>query len=805
SIAGCDSIIELHLHVNDTFRDVIYDTICRSEIYRGHGIYIIPSATVRDTFRIRRIILPTGCDSTIEVRVHVNDTFRTIVYDTICRSQVYSNHGITCTPSASVHDTLLINRIALPTGCDSVVELYLHVKDTFRTFRFDTICAGQTFYFENTTYNTSQTFVYRYTGINNCDSNVVVNLHVNDTLRDTVARIICAGSAFDTNGQSYTLPGLYTQHLRDPQSGCFRNLVIDLTVNDTIRDTIYRTVCAGASFDTNGQSYHLQGVYTQYQRNQQSGCFNNLVIFLNVNDTIRDTVEYGVCAGQTWTVNSQTYSADGWYRQEFRTPDGCDSILHLHLIVADTIRDTLFYSVCAGKTIMVNDVEYASTGWYRQSMKTPSGCDSILHINLNVEDTLRGHIYDTICYGNRYSFNGSIYSSSGTYRYATSTPQGCDSIAILHLYVNDSIMVHVYDTLCANDTYDFFGTVLNRKGTYYHQLPRAATGCDSTIALHLYVRDSIKTMLYDTICNNTTFAFGDTVLNRTGRYWQILQSYTGCDSMLCLNLHVLDFPTLTLVDTGGNCQGNTVTITAHTNANHITWTSFPTDSSLFGQEHNMVIVVSPTRYTEYVATVEIQPYNCFSSEVISLHRPVKLQAKMAASQVPITTDNLQTTFTDVSLGNVVSRKWMFHEDNPTAADRTYTDSIVYYTPTQESDSLEVTLMVTNNFGCHDTVVNIYPILKGDIWVPNAFTPGTQGTGNNYLFRVGHNNVTEYEISIYSRAGLLVFHSTDPDVSWDGTHNYKDCVGGSYVYIIRYKTNKHPGQSFEKKGSVMLIR
>ena len=90
-------------------------------------------------------------------------------------------------------------------------------------------------------------------------------------------------------------------------------------------------------------------------------------------------------------------------------------------------------------------------------------------------------------------------------------------------------------------------------------------------------------------------------------------------------------------------------------------------------------------------------------------------------------------------------------------------------------------------------------------MPNAFTPGKNGAGRNHLFKVGCNNVTEYEINIYSRAGLLVFQSTDPTISWDGTHNYKDCVGGSYVYIIRYKTKKQPNQTFEKKGSVLLIR
>ena len=804
---GCDSTIELHLHVNDTFRDVVYDTICRSEIYRGHGIFIIPSATVRDTSRIRRIILPTGCDSTIEVRLHVYDTFRTVVYDTICRGDVYSNHGIVCTPSANVYDTLLINRITLPvTGCDSVIELHLHVKDTFRTVRYDTICAGATFTYVGTSYTNTTTFVYRHTAQNGCDSNVVVNLTVNDTVRDTIYRTVCAGTSFDTLGQSYFFQGYYTHHLRDNSTGCFYNLVIDLTVNDTIRDTIYRTVCAGTSFDTNDISYYYQGVYTQHLR-QPDSCFNNLVIFLSVNDTLRDTIEQNICAGQTYTHNNVSYSIDGWYRQDLRTNEGCDSILHIHLIVSDTLRDTLFYSVCAGKTVVVNNETYIYSGWYRQDLRTNEGCDSILYINVYVEDTLREHVYDTICYGNTYLFNGSMYSAPGVYRHSLRTAEGCDSIAILHLHVHDTIMVHWYDTLCVNGIYTFFDTVIGRTGVYYHRLPRAVTGCDSTIALHLFIRDSIVTNIYDTICVNSSYNFGGRILTTSGRYARAIPSIaTGCDSVIYLNLTVLDFPILELADSGGYCVGGVATLKANTNANQITWSSFPNDTSLNGQEHNFVIYVTPQRYTEYIATVDIQPYDCFSSDVIAVHKPTPVEARILANPLPITADNLQTSFTDVSIGNIVSRKWMLHEENLTSADRIYMDdSIVYYTPVRESDSLEVTLWVANNMGCRDSITKIYPILKGDIFVPNAFAPGTRGFSDNHIFKVVCNDVIEYEIFIYSRAGLLVFHSTDPTIGWDGTYKYQDCVGGSYVYIVRYKTQKHPEQTIEKKGSVLLVR
>ncbi len=51
----------------------------------------------------------------------------------------------------------------------------------------------------------------------------------------------------------------------------------------------------------------------------------------------------------------------------------------------------------------------------------------------------------------------------------------------------------------------------------------------------------------------------------------------------------------------------------------------------------------------------------------------------------------------------------------------------------------------------------------------------------------------------------MFHSTNPDISWDGTCNHKDCKAGSYVYEIHYTTVKYPKIVREKTGSVLLVR
>ncbi|MBR4803539.1 MAG: gliding motility-associated C-terminal domain-containing protein, partial [Bacteroidales bacterium] len=797
SISGCYSKHVVVITVNDTIRDTVYRTICAGASFDTNGISYYNGGVYIQRFRDNQSL----CYHNLVIFLSVSDTLRDTVHPVICAGASFDTNGVQYSRTG-IFSQLLRDSV---THCYRRLVIDLTVSDTIRDTIHRTICAGASF--DTNAHHYTRTGMYSLLlrdGVTHCFHRLVIDLVVDDTIRDTLHPVICAGGTFDTNGRRYTRTGVYKQLLRDNQ-GCYTALVIDMTVHDTFRNVLWENICAGNTYTHGGQTYHLQGTYLQ-QLQSVNGCDSLTVIHLTVADTIRDTVVGDVCAGQVFTHNDIDYSIDGWYRQNLRTPDGCDSILHIHLTVADTIRDTLYFSVCAGKTVEVNGNSYANHGWYRQDLRTPDGCDSILHIALMVEDTIRYTLFDTICFGDTYNYNDSSYTRAGLYRHLLKTPDGCDSIVRLNLFVHDSAMTHFYDTIYEGSSYEFYGQTCNVTGDYNHLMRRVVTGCDSTLVLHLFVCRTQYTALYDTICENATYTFFDTLLMGQGVFRHTLRNWQGCDSTVELSLAVLPHPDLALSDSGVYCANGVATLKASTNGNYITWTSMPEDSSLYGQEHEFVVYVSPQRFVEYTAIADIQPYNCETSQVITLNKPSYVKAAIAIFPHEITEDHMQTAFYDNSIGDVVWRRWIIHEDNPTAADLMRdNDSMVYYTPTHESDSLEVTLMVANRTGCRDTVVNVYPILKGDIWAPNAFTPGRRNAGKNYLFRIGYNNVLDYEIFIYNRAGLLVFHSTDPDESWDGTCNYKECVGGSYVYEIHYTTKKYPKRVLEKTGSVLLIR
>ena len=89
----------------------------------------------------------------------------------------------------------------------------------------------------------------------------------------------------------------------------------------------------------------------------------------------------------------------------------------------------------------------------------------------------------------------------------------------------------------------------------------------------------------------------------------------------------------------------------------------------------------------------------------------------------------------------------------------------------------------------------------DLYVPNVFTPN--GDGQNDQFEIRANSYPEnYKITIANRWGNKMFESENINKSWNGKVKNRDCISGTYYYIIKYKSKN----GFETKtGFVHLFR
>lgn len=89
------------------------------------------------------------------------------------------------------------------------------------------------------------------------------------------------------------------------------------------------------------------------------------------------------------------------------------------------------------------------------------------------------------------------------------------------------------------------------------------------------------------------------------------------------------------------------------------------------------------------------------------------------------------------------------------------------------------------------------------YIPNAFCPA--GLGPNRVFMPVNSFVTleNYNLYIYSREGNLLFHSTHPEVGWNGRLNGNILPGGCYIYKVTYTFGTD--EVYEKVGTVTLVR
>lgn len=122
----------------------------------------------------------------------------------------------------------------------------------------------------------------------------------------------------------------------------------------------------------------------------------------------------------------------------------------------------------------------------------------------------------------------------------------------------------------------------------------------------------------------------------------------------------------------------------------------------------------------------------------------------------------------------------------------------------ESDFMTVHLTVTNTDGCSDDTIAIVPVVDNfAFYVPNAFTPNTDG--NNEVFLPKVHDVANYEFAIYSRNGELIFYTNNPEQGWDGTVKGSPAPQGVYVWKINYAKIGTPNEMLVKTGSLTLIR
>ena len=366
--------------VNPVASTTLTDTICEGSTYTENGFN--ESETGTYTQQLRTI---HGCDSTVTLNLTVNPVASTTLTDTICSGSTYTDNGFNVS-EAGTH-TLHLQTIH---GCDSIVTLNLVVNPVASTNLTDTICSGSTYTDNGFNVSEAGTHTLHLQTIHGCDSIVTLNLVVNPVKDTNLSATICERTLYMENGFEVGTAGTHILNLQT-YLGCDSIVTLNLAVNPVYDETINAAICEGESYAENGFNENTTGSYTQ-NLHTYLGCDSTVTLNLTVNPVMNTTINAVICEGTSYTDNGFNVSTEGTYSQTLQTVNGCDSTVVLELKVAPNYNDTITATIKYGEFYDANGFFESERGEYVQHLNSQFGCDSVIILNLRVDDNLNVYI-----------------------------------------------------------------------------------------------------------------------------------------------------------------------------------------------------------------------------------------------------------------------------------------------------------------------------------------------------------------------------------------------------------------------------
>lgn len=523
---GCDSLVNLDLTVLTSPQTFLKEAICDGESYQVGNESFDTTGNYQITLNDQN-----GCDSLVDLDLTVLLTPFTALEEQICTGEVF-------TVGTEEFDQTGIFQVSLTAGngCDSLVELDLVVTSILETNLKESICAGDTFLVGNESFDSTGTYQIMLSSISGCDSLVLLKLEVLKALETNLTESICAGESFNLGNETFENSGIYEVPFM-AVSGCDSTVYLDLTVFEQPETNLPQTICEGDSVQVGNQIFKQNGQY-EIVLFASTGCDSTVYLDLEVVQNLETFLTEEICSSGSYFVGNEEFTTSGVYQVPFIASSGCDSLVHLDLTVYPSADTTLNPSICEGDVYIVGPYPFYDSGQYTTYLTTVNGCDSVIHLNLEVTTFLETQLMEQICEGDLFQVGNDFFDQSGNYEVILPTPSGCDSIVNLDLTVHNLPQTFLIESICEGEGFQIGTELFNQNGNFEVILPNQYN-CDSTIFLDLTLIPPKQTILIESICQGQSFQVGNEAFDQNGQYDIVLTAATGCDSLVNLDLTII--------------------------------------------------------------------------------------------------------------------------------------------------------------------------------------------------------------------------------------------------------------------------
>ena len=185
----------------------------------------------------------------------------------------------------------------------------------------------------------------------------------------------------ETAENAFVGPGNYEVTVVD-SNACLAVANVTLFSYDTIFVDQFESLCAGESFNFDGQFFSTDTTYCAVYNNL-TGCDSIHCLTLEFLDTALVQEQQLLCFGESLTIDNITLDSDTTACFVYIGQNGCDSTYCLSLTLSGG-STTFSESICAGESYTFNDMLLTETGLYADTFQNQDACDSIVLLDLLV-------------------------------------------------------------------------------------------------------------------------------------------------------------------------------------------------------------------------------------------------------------------------------------------------------------------------------------------------------------------------------------------------------------------------------------
>lgn len=337
---GCDSIINFNtwfrLPQKDSFMPMSQQYCPGDTVYGVYNKkYVMPypptgvASPIRDTIPSGSV---QGCDSI--VNIYISNANRKAIYISPtapilnrCSNNKYITQGGRVYTKAD-SGTVIYDTFVRANGCDSIVRFTYRLHDTSQRIDSQTICEGQSYFFNGVFRTATGHYTMTLTNSKNCDSVIHLYLTVNKSYLFRIDTFFCTGGSITTTSGRVVTSGSATPY----------------------RDS-FRTV------------KNCDSVYEWYVTERQPTYSN---------------IYWTECSNRLSKFGNLTPDSTGIYYDTFVNSVGCDSFAKLNLKVVPTTSSVFYDTICYNGYIIIHNNIITATGIYYDTLRNFGGCDSFV-------------------------------------------------------------------------------------------------------------------------------------------------------------------------------------------------------------------------------------------------------------------------------------------------------------------------------------------------------------------------------------------------------------------------------------------